>query len=187
VGIGASTGGPGALCQLLRAVGGDPPLGVVVVQHIADGFEVALADWLDQELGLDVALAADGEELAPGRIRIAPAGRHLVIDSNARLRLDAETAARNGHRPSVDVLFESMADLSTERVAAVLLSGMGSDGVSGIGTLRERGALTIAQNEATSAVFGMPGAALDRGAVDFALAPEDIGRLLVRVAHGDGS
>lgn len=180
VAVGASTGGPGAIFELLAALGRRTRVGIAVVQHIAEGFEGALADWLATELRMDVAVAKDGERLNSGKVRIAPPGRHLLVDRSGALRLDSLVAPVRGHRPAVDVLFRSLCEQPPERVAAVLLSGMGSDGAEAMAALRSVNVLTVAQSEASCAVFGMPRAAINRRAAAFALAPPQIGRLLAR-------
>jgi chemotaxis response regulator CheB len=180
VAVGASTGGPGATYELLAALGRRTKVGVAVVQHIAEGFEGALAEWLATELGMDVAVARHGERLSSGKVRIAPPGYHLLIDRGGALRLDQLAAPVGGHRPAVEMLFRSLCDQPSGRVAAVLLSGMGSDGAEAMAALRNANVLTIAQNEASCAVYGMPRAAIDRRAAEFALAPPQIGRLLAR-------
>jgi two-component system chemotaxis response regulator CheB len=181
IAVGASTGGPGALCQMLRELGPRFPVGVAVVQHIAAGFEQGLATWLSHELGIDVRLAADGEELLPGRVRLAEAGSHLRIDSSLRLRLDTTVAPIRGHRPSANELFNSFCDVCPTRVAAVLLTGMGDDGVDGLLALRKAGALTVTQDESTSVVYGMPRIALARRAAEIVLSPREIGRMLAQL------
>jgi two-component system chemotaxis response regulator CheB len=178
--VGASTGGPGAICQLLRELGQGFRLRVAVVQHIAAGFEVGFADWLAQELGLDVRVARDAEEIPVGAVRIAPADFHLHVDPLGALRLDGVTPPVRGHRPSVDQLFLSLARSAAREVAAVLLTGMGNDGAEGLLELRRAGGFTVVQDEASCAVFGMPRAALESGAADLALPPREIGRLLAR-------
>ena len=178
--IGASTGGPGALYELLVPLGRRPRVAVAVVQHIAEGFEVVLAEWLALELGLDIAVARAGERLERGMVRIAPAGAHLTIDPYGTLLVDRRKPPENGHRPSVDVLFASLLEHSPERVAAVLLSGMGTDGAEGMLALSEAGCLTMAQDERSSTVYGMPRAAVERGAALVVLPPAEIGRLVAR-------
>ena len=173
--IGASTGGPAAIRDLLAALPSPAPFPILIVQHIAAGFEGGLADWLAATLGLDVRIAIAGEEPAPGAIRIAPGGSHLGLSSNGRLELDTETAARRGHRPSVEELFRSLRAANPERGAAALLSGMGTDGAEGLLALRRLGAFCAAQDEATSAVFGMPRAAIELGAAEFVDSPAAIG------------
>jgi two-component system chemotaxis response regulator CheB len=184
VAVGASTGGPGALCEMLRAFGGSAGIGVAVVQHIAAGFEKVLAEWLAAETGLDVATARDGERLSPGSVRFAVAGGHLLLARDGVLHMDRSSPAVNGHNPSVDVLFRSLADHPPGTAAAVLLSGMGADGAEGMAELRRANVLTVAQEPASCAVFGMPRVAIEMGAVTFTLAPAQIGRLLT---HAGGA
>jgi len=185
VAVGASTGGPGAIYELLTTLNGRARVGVAVVQHIAEGFEGALAEWLAVELGMDVAVARHGEHLGIGKVRIAPPGHHMLVGLGGRLRLDHLAAPVGGHRPAVDVLFRSLLDQPAGRVAAVLLSGMGSDGAAAMANLRSANILTVAQSEDSCAVFGMPRAAIERRAAAFALAPPQIGRLLARARGGE--
>jgi chemotaxis response regulator CheB len=180
VAIGASTGGPAALRELLEEVPADAPVSFLVVQHIAAGFEGAMAEWLNKELPLDVRLARDGEMPRRGTVRLAPAGAHLRMEADGTLRLDTETPARRGHRPSVDELFLSCATGDPRLVAGVLLTGMGNDGVEGLLALRRAGSLTLAQDEASSVVFGMPRVAVERGAADLVLAPRALAHALAR-------
>lgn len=180
VAIGASTGGPAAIRELLEEVQPEPPVSFLIVQHIAAGFEAAMAEWLNKELPLDVRLARDAESPRRGAVRLAPAGAHLRLDAGGVLRLDAETPARRGHRPSVDDLFHSCAESFPRQSAGVLLTGMGADGVEGLAALRGAGALTLVQDEASSVVFGMPRVALERGAAELALAPRDLARALAQ-------
>jgi len=185
VAVGASTGGPGAIFEMLCALGRRPRVGIAVVQHIADGFEGVLAEWLAGELGMDVAVARNGEDLTAGRIRLAPPGSHLTLDRHGTLTLDRGAGPVNGHRPAVDVLFRSLLYHPAGRVAAVLLSGMGADGAEGMSELRHANVLTIAQERSSCAVFGMPRAALQRQGVALALTPPQIGRLLARARSGE--
>jgi two-component system chemotaxis response regulator CheB len=184
VAIGASTGGPAAIRELLEEVPPEPPVSFLIVQHIAVGFEAAMAEWLNKELPLDVRLARDAESPRRGAVRLAPAGAHLRLDAGGVLRLDAETPARRGHRPSVDDLFRSCAESFPRQSAGVLLTGMGADGVEGLAALRGAGALTLVQDEASSVVFGMPRVALERGAAELALAPRDLARALAQAWQG---
>ena len=178
--IGASTGGPSAVADLLAALPPRPPVSVLLVQHISPGFEGGLVDWLAGECGLDVRQARHGEAPPPGVVRLAPAGAHLRLGGDGRLELDRETPAWRGHRPAVDELFFSLARTVPTRVAAVLLTGMGSDGVQGMAELARQGALTLAQDEATSVVWGMPRAAIEHGAAAKALPPAEIAREVAR-------
>ncbi|MDQ1347705.1 MAG: two-component system, chemotaxis family, protein-glutamate methylesterase/glutaminase, partial [Acidobacteriota bacterium] len=126
--IGASTGGPAAVRDLLAALPAPAPFPILIVQHIAAGFETGLAEWLASTLGLDVRVALAGEQPLPGAVRIAPGGAHLRRGPDGRLELDSVTPARRGHRPSADELFLSLEQGTAQRVVAVLLTGMGTDG-----------------------------------------------------------
>jgi len=178
--IGASTGGPAAVHDLLAALGPACPARILLVQHIARGFEGGLADWLASSLGLDVRVAIDGERPEPGAVRIAPGDFHLRLAADERLALDGATPPRRGHRPSADELFHSLAAVAPKETAAVLLTGMGADGADGLAALRRAGAFCAAQDEASSAVFGMPKVARELGAVELALPPRALGEELAR-------
>jgi two-component system, chemotaxis family, protein-glutamate methylesterase/glutaminase len=181
IAIGASTGGPAAIREFLEEIPPDPPVGFAIVQHIAAGFELGFADWLNKELPLDVRLARDGEVLRRGCVRLAPGGAHLLMEAGGVLRLDSHTQARRGHRPAVDEFFFSCAESCPDEVAGVLMTGMGADGVEGLLALRRAGGLTLVQDEASSVVFGMPRVALERGAAELALPPRDLARTLARL------
>lgn len=185
VAVGASTGGPGAVRELLSAFPPSVPLGVLVVQHIAMGFENGLAEWLRASLRMDVGVARNGETLEPGAVRIGPSGVHLKLGRDLTISLDGATAPRGGHRPSVDVLLESCAEALPAQTAGVVLTGMGRDGAEGLAALRRAGGFTFVQDEASSVVFGMPRAALESGGADTALAPVAIGRSLIQLCRWD--
>ncbi len=174
VAIGASTGGPAAIRDLLEAIPISPPVTFLIVQHIAAGFEEGFAEWLNREFPFDVRLARQGERPPPGAVRLAPSGAHLALGPDGVLHLDAQLPPRRGHRPSVDELFLSCAEVSARTTAGVLLTGMGADGVDGLLALRRAGGLTLVQDEASAAVFGMPRVALERHAADLALPPREI-------------
>jgi two-component system chemotaxis response regulator CheB len=181
VALGASTGGPAAIREFLEEVPADAPVGFLIVQHIAAGFELGFADWLNKEFPFDVRLARDGEVLRRGAVRLAPGGAHLKLEAEGVVVLDTETPPRRGHRPSVDELFLSCAAHCPRQVAGVLMTGMGADGVEGLLALRRAGGVTLVQDEASSVVFGMPRVALERGAADVALPPRALARALVRL------
>lgn len=181
VAIGASTGGPAAVRDLLEELGPDPPVAILIVQHIALGFELGFADWLNKELPLDVRLARDGETVPAGAVRLAPGGSHLRLEAGGVVHLDFETPPRRGHRPSADELLSSCAEHCPHESAGVLLTGMGADGVEGLLALKRAGGLTLVQDEASSVVYGMPRVALERGAATVALPPRDLARTLVRL------
>ncbi|MFH1177183.1 MAG: chemotaxis-specific protein-glutamate methyltransferase CheB [Acidobacteriota bacterium] len=186
VAIGASTGGPGAVRDLLAELPPGVPAAVLIVQHIAAGFDGGFADWLARDLARDVQLARDGELAIPGTVRIAPVGAHLLLEAGGRLTLDAQSPPRRGHRPSADDLFFSCARVCPGEVAGVLLTGMGSDGAEGLAALRAAGGVTLVQDEASSVVFGMPRAALECGAASVALPPRALGRTLLGLWEGSG-
>jgi two-component system chemotaxis response regulator CheB len=175
VAIGASTGGPGALSTLLRNLPADFGIPVLIVMHINEPFAAAFAGWLDGQTNHTVMTARDGMRTveAAGRIVLAPGGQHLTVrEGRLRLTRDAE---RHSCRPSVDVLFESVAAEYGASAAACLLTGMGRDGAAGLLKIRQAGGLTIAQDEATSVVFGMPHQAILLGAAQHILAIDEIG------------
>jgi two-component system chemotaxis response regulator CheB len=163
--IGASTGGPKAVLRLMADLPAAAQARVLIVQHIAKGFAAGFAEWLDRESPYRVRLARDGDPLEGGVALVAPNGVHLEVEGE-RVHL-AETEPVNCCRPSVDVLFRSLARSPlAPATVAVLLTGMGRDGADGMAELRARGAFNIAQDEASSAVFGMPRAAIALGVVD---------------------
>jgi two-component system, chemotaxis family, protein-glutamate methylesterase/glutaminase len=180
IGMCASTGGPHVLAHVLRALPGGYAIPVLVVQHIAAGFTDGLARWLDETLPLPVRVAAGGEPARAG-IWVAPEGAHLKIAPGGRLALDRRTVT-GGHRPSGDVLLESIAAVAGPAGVAVVLSGMGRDGAAGALAVRQRGGLAMAQDQASSAVFGMPKAAADSG-VSLVLSPAQIAAQLLGLRH----
>ncbi len=167
VAIGASTGGPNALQHVLGKLPADFPGSLLVVQHMPEGFTEMFAKRLDEICAIRVKEAQSGDLLLAGRALISPGNRHLKVKKLplGNVALLSEEAPVNGHRPSVDVLFRSVADEFGPQAMAILMTGMGEDGASGMGAMRATGALTIAQSEESCVVFGMPKAAIDRGYV----------------------
>jgi len=167
VAVGTSTGGTEALRVLLMALPLDAP-GFVVVQHMPELFTAGFAERLNQICQVDVREARDGDRVRPGCVLIAPGNRHtLIVRNGAQYAVkitDGPLVSR--HRPSVDVLFRSVAQAVGANAVGVLMTGMGDDGAEGLLEMKHAGAATIAQDEATCVVFGMPRAAIDRGAVD---------------------
>lgn len=185
VAIGASTGGPGAVSDLLRGLPPKFPLPILLVIHIGPLFATAFADWLDGQSHLRVSYANDGELLPPvgeGRVLMAPPGRHLVL-RDRRLWL-SDAPERHSCRPSVDALFESVATDAGAAASACLLTGMGRDGAAGLLAVRRAGGATIAQDEASSVVFGMPREAILLGAAQRILPLDEIPRALASLALG---
>jgi two-component system response regulator WspF len=158
VAIGASAGGPAALATVLRGLPHDFPAAVVIVQHVDEQFAPGMATWLGQHTALTVRVAAEGDRLAPGTVLLAGTSNHLVLKGSDRVGYDVEPTEYS-YRPSVDVLFQSVSHHWPGDVIGVLLTGMGHDGAVGLRALRNQGHHTIAQDEASSAVYGMPKAA----------------------------
>ena len=185
VAVGASTGGPGAVATILRGLPRSFPLPVLVVIHIGAPFGAALSDWLATHSAMPVTQAEDGEPLPPegeGRVLLAPPDRHMIV-RRGRVALTS-SPERNHCRPSVDVLFESVADELGARAIACLLTGMGKDGAEGLAAVRSAGGTTVAQDEATSVVFGMPREAILRGAARRILPIDRVAPALVGLAKG---
>lgn len=180
IGICASTGGPQILALLLDAFPADYPIPLLIVQHIAAGFTEGFVRWLDQAVRLPVGIGVDGARAARGAW-IAPKGAHLKLAPTGRLFLDRHTVAGR-HRPSGDVLLGSIATAAGKMAVGVVLTGMGSDGAVGAAAVHSSGGLAIAQDEGSSAVFGMPKAAIDLG-VDVVLSPSGIAACLLRLSH----
>ncbi|MEP7051399.1 MAG: chemotaxis-specific protein-glutamate methyltransferase CheB [Pseudomonadota bacterium] len=187
VALGASTGGPGALVDVLRLIPNGLPAAILVVLHLDELFSSAFADWLAAQTGHSVNYARGGELLASarGRVLMARPGQHLEVRGGV-LRLSSEPE-RNYCRPSVDVLFESLAADCAPAVVACLLTGMGKDGAAGLLALRRAGAQTIAQDEATSVIYGMPREAVLLGAAERILPLGEIGLALARSTGKDGA
>jgi two-component system, chemotaxis family, protein-glutamate methylesterase/glutaminase len=177
VAIAASTGGPSALAIVLAGLGG-LAAPVLVVQHLHEDFTAGLVEWMSRESALPVQLAEDGDTARAGRVYVAPGGVHLRLGPALRLELDAAPVAI--HRPSADQLFFSLAEQVGAAAVGVLLTGMGDDGARGLLAIQRAGGRTLAQDEASSAVFGMPAAAQRLGAVTELLAPEALGRAITR-------
>jgi two-component system chemotaxis response regulator CheB len=170
VAVGASTGGTEALREIIEALPPDAP-GMIVVQHMPEGFTAAFAKRLDALSAVEVKEAADGDVVARGRVLIAPGDKHLLLrrNSSGHFVNTVEGPLVSRHRPSVDVLFRSVAQAAGASAIGILLTGMGDDGATGLGELHATGATTIAQDEATCVVFGMPKEAIQRGAVTHVL------------------
>jgi two-component system chemotaxis response regulator CheB len=184
VALGISTGGPQALTQALPSLKSPIPP-VVIVQHMPAQFMSTFAARLARRCAVPVKEAEDGERLVPDVILVAPGGRHAVLVGRpplVRVSL-ADTPPVNGFRPSIDVLFQSVARVYGTSAAAILMTGMGRDGVEGCKRVREAGGATFAQDEATSAVFGMNKAALQEGAIQHEFALDDLPELIERLGR----
>jgi len=183
VAIAASTGGPAALHRLLSQLPGDFPAPILVVQHMSSGFIEGLATWLSGASALRVKVAEEGERLAARTVYLAPDGRHLGVADGGTVALSGALAVK-GFRPSGTFLFASVARAFGAGAVALVLTGMGDDGVEGLRAVREAGGRVLAQDEASSVVFGMPGAAVAKGLVDAALPPEELASTLVTLFPG---
>jgi two-component system, chemotaxis family, protein-glutamate methylesterase/glutaminase len=183
VAIGASTGGPPVLQTILAGLPGSFPVPVLIVQHIATGFTEGLAEWLAQSSSLPVHVAAHDQPVIPGHAYLAPDGLHMAVGANGRIQL-REDEPENGLRPSVACLFRSVADVYGRSAVGVLLTGMGKDGASQLKLMKDRGAVTIAQDQDTAVVHGMPGEAIRLGGATYVLPPQKIRQALIGLAAG---
>jgi len=181
VAIGISTGGPNALQYLLSQVPADLPVSFVVVQHMPEGFTDMFARRLDECCNLEVQEAKSGDLLIAGRVLICPGNRHMMVRRMPRgeMVVLSDTPPINGHRPSVDVLFHSVAQEFGLTAVGVLMTGMGEDGAEGLGAIKAAGGMTIAQSEDTCVVSGMPRAAILKGYAQKILPLEQLGTFLV--------
>ncbi len=179
--IGASTGGPQALQTILSQLPARFPLPLLCVQHISAGFLPGLVSWLGAHSHGKVQIARVGETPQPGQVYFPPENTHLVLDRRGRLQTSSEPP-HSGHRPSVTVTFCSAAEIYGDAAIGVLLTGMGRDGGEGMQSLAQAGALTIAQDEASCVIFGMPRDAVERGAARAVLPLGEIARALNEAA-----
>ena len=169
IAIGASTGGTEAICSVMKDYGADLP-GIVVVQHMPPGFTEMYARRLDNQCRVRVKEAQTGDRVLPGTVLIAPGGdKHMrVVKVNGNYQVEVLAGPKvNGHCPSVDVLFESVAKAAGKDALGIILTGMGGDGAKGLLAMRKAGAQTIGQDESTCVVYGMPKVAYDLGAVEY--------------------
>ncbi|MBP9003062.1 MAG: chemotaxis response regulator protein-glutamate methylesterase [Candidatus Hydrogenedentes bacterium] len=184
IAIGASTGGTEALTALLRVLPADAP-GIVIVQHMPEHFTRSFADRLNQLCAIEVKEAANDDTVMPGRALIAPGNYHMLLRrSGARYYVEVKSGPLvSRHRPSVDVLFKSTAQTAGRNAVGVILTGMGRDGAEGMKLMHDTGAKTIAQDEASCVVFGMPKEAIALGGVDFVLPLDQIPQKMLRLAE----
>ena len=179
--FGGSTGAPAVLAGILSQLPTDFSIPVVIAQHIARGFGEGMARWLDHILPLSVKVAQDGDQLRPGTVLISPDDKHIEFAFGSRIRLVEPAEEETVHVPAVDRLFHSAAERFAGRAVGVLFSGMGDDGARGLLAMRNSGAVTYAQNEETSVVYGMPKVAYEMGAVMEALSPTEIALALLEL------
>jgi two-component system chemotaxis response regulator CheB len=186
VAIGSSAGGLAALTETLSTLPAGLPASILVVQHLDPRHRSLLAEILGRRTALTVVQARDGEPIAPGCVYIAPPDQHMLVDGGPTISL---TRSELVHfvRPSVDLLFESVAATYRERAIAVVLTGSGSDGAMGVVAVKKMGGTVIAQDERTSDYFAMPSAAIETGSVDFVLPVHEIASALVSLVLGASS
>jgi two-component system chemotaxis response regulator CheB len=176
--IGASTGGPLALQILLKGLPAEFPAALLIVQHMTPGFTPGFVEWLSKSAGFPVKMAVRGACIQPGVAYVAPDGFQMGLTAARHIAL-SDAPPENRMRPSVSHLFRSARAVLGSRVAGVLLTGMGQDGSEELKALKDRGAITFAQDEESSVVHGMPGHAIFLGAASYVLPPEEIARVLV--------
>jgi two-component system chemotaxis response regulator CheB len=188
VAIGASTGGPQALHQLLAGIPGGTPLAILVAQHMPERFTGTFADRLARATAFHAKEAEDGELVAAGHILVAPGRRHMELwrddDGALRVRVLGAQGGTDRYSPSIDRLFASVAAVCGPSACGVVLTGMGSDGREGVQAIKRGGGLTLAESEDTAVIYGMPQAAIETGAVDEELALGAVAARLVRFAQG---
>jgi two-component system chemotaxis response regulator CheB len=185
IALGASTGGTEALRVVLESLPRNSP-GIVITQHMPEGFTASFAQRLNDLCDIEVKEAADGDWVVPGRALLAPGNRHLKLDRDgaryvARV-VDGPRVSR--HRPSVDVLFESVARIAGKNALGAIMTGMGGDGAAGLLAMRQAGAVTVAQDEASCVVYGMPKEAVRLGAVQVVCPLDEIARHILAYAQG---
>lgn len=182
IAMGASTGGPVVLETILSLLPRDFPAPILIVQHMAAGFLQGFVEWLTQSSGIPVHVPAHGEHVQPGHVYVAPDGYHMGVGGGGRIELSKDEP-ENGLRPSASYLFRSVARTFGQKAAGVILTGMGKDGAEELGSLKQLGAVTIAQDEETSIVYGMPGEAVKLGAASYVLPPEKIAAALITLTR----
>lgn len=183
IAIGASTGGTEAIAQVIRQLKENTP-GIVMVQHMPEGFTQLYANRLNNECKVMVKEAKTGDVVKNGQVLLAPGDRHMrLVRINDMYQVECRSGPRvSGHCPSVDVLFSSVAHVAADNAIGVIMTGMGSDGAKGLKEMHDRGAKTIGQDEKTSVVYGMPKVAYDMGAVDYQLPLEQIAGKISQLA-----
>ena len=185
VAIGASTGGPPVLHTILAGLPKDFPVPILIIQHMAAGFILGFVEWLVQSVGLPVHIATHGELVLPGHAYVAPDACQMKIERGGKIALTKD-APENGLRPSVSYLFRSVAEVYGCDAVAGLLTGMGRDGAEELRLLKEKGAVTFAQDKDSSVVHGMPGEAIKLDAAMLVLPPEKIAAVLINLANHRG-
>jgi len=180
IGIASSTGGPKTVRKILSKLPATFPIPIVIVQHISQGFTKGLVDWWNNECSIEIQEAKDGDKLCSGRVYVAPSFVHMAVTKNERIKLE-DTPPVGGHKPSANVLFSSIAEVYSKTAIGIILTGMGDDGAIGIKAIKDAGGFTIAQDEKSCAIFGMPKVAIEMGAIDKVISLDDIPDEIIRM------
>ena len=180
IGIASSTGGPGVLAQILAPLPKSFPIPVLIVQHVTNGFATGLAEWLNEQVNLSVSLAGHGDIPKPGQVLLPPDDYHMQINKDGAVEL-SKAPPYKGLRPSANYLFNSMARFYGASGMGIILTGMGDDGSEGMAAMYKAGAITLAQDEESCVVYGMPAEAVKRNAVKQTLTPDQISQYLMNM------
>ena len=183
VAIGASTGGPPVIETLLSNLPKKFPVPILIVQHISDGFLQGMVEWLSRIVHIPLHIPEDGDPIISGHVYFAPCGFHMGVSRKGNILLSKDPPEKN-LRPAVSYLFRSVAGTFGEKAIGVLLTGMGADGAAELKLMKDKGAITIAQDKESSVVHGMPGEAIRLGSVNYVLPPKEIGCMLGRLVNG---
>jgi len=182
IAIASSTGGPAALSKLLSELPGNLPCPVVVAQHIADGFVSGLVEWLDRVSRLNVKEGKEGEHIIPGTVYISPSEKHMKLINGNGIDF-MEKRPEEIYFPSCNTLLSAVAGIYGANSVGIILTGMGDDGVLGIKKIKEAGGVTIAQDEESAVVFGMPKVAIENGCIDKVLPLDEISGEVIRLVN----
>ena len=182
IAIGASTGGPIALKTIIQGLPKQFPVPVLIVQHIALGFIQGMADWIGLNSNIQISIAQNDEYVLPGHVYLAPNNCQMGIEPNGKIILSDDNT-ENGLRPSVSYLFRSVANSYGRHAVGVLLTGMGHDGAKELKLMKDTGAVTIAQDEKSSAIYGMPGEAKKINGAKYILPPDEIVKMLISLTN----
>lgn len=179
VAIASSTGGPKTVRKILAKLPKDFPLPIVLVQHISAGFTKGLVDWWNNECAIEIREGKDGEKLCPGVVYVAPSYVHMLVSKDEKIKLE-DTPPVGGHKPAGNVLLSSVAQVYGQSAIGIILTGMGDDGALGIKAIKGAGGFTIAEDEESCAIFGMPKVAIEMGVVDKVLSLDAIADEIIR-------
>jgi two-component system chemotaxis response regulator CheB len=180
VAIASSTGGPSALLKVFKDLPKDFPVPILVVQHISHGFGQGFVDWLNKECKINIKTAERSEKVEAGTIYVAPDDFHMLISEGGIIRLN-KSLPIYGLRPAADITIESVAEIYGKNAMGVILTGMGRDGATGLKKIKDKGGVTVAQDESTCVVFGMPKEAIMMGAIDHVLPIDNIAETMIKI------